>query len=110
AGDASVGVDVHARVGADGRFRQDETVVGVGLERGAGQDLPPVAVVAVPDRHRGPARAVAQQAGRVDLQGADGHLAGERVADPVVPLVTAAAGLPAVVHLAGAAGLDGVVG
>ncbi len=37
AGDAAVGVDVHAGVGAHRRGREDEAVVGVGLEAGAGR-------------------------------------------------------------------------
>ncbi len=57
-----------------------------------------------------PAGRVALEVGGVDLDGPDPGLRGEAVADPVVALVTAAAGLPAVVHLAGAAGLDGVGG
>ena len=41
------GIDVHARVRADRRGRQDEAVVGVGLEAGAREDLRPLAVLAV---------------------------------------------------------------
>src|SRR5882762_7134373 len=104
-GDASVREDVHARVGTDGRGGEYEAVVRVGLEAGAREDLGPVAGLAVPYRHRCPARAVALQVRRVDLDRADLGLGDQPVADPVVALVAAAAGFPAVVHLAGAAGL-----
>ena len=38
-GDSAVRIDVHARVRARRRSRQDEAVVGVGLEAGAREDL-----------------------------------------------------------------------
>ncbi len=116
AGDAAVGEDIDAQVGRGGGVRQREAVRGVGLEAGAGQDLgPPGGVVGgvgaaggVEDVQGGPARGVALEIGRVDLDGPYQGLLGEAVAHPVVALVAAAARLPSVVHLAGAAGADGV--
>ncbi len=82
----------------------------VGLHAGAREHLAPLAGLAVLHRHRRPAGRVALQVGRVDLDRADLGAVHQPVADPVVALVAAAAGLPAVVHLAGAARLDGVGG
>src|SRR5690606_6723917 len=107
-GDAAVREDVDPDlVGAYG-LRQDEAVVGVGLEPGPGQELGPLAGLRVAGRQPRPAGRVPLEVRGVDLDGADVRLFDEVVVNPVVAPVAPAAGLPAVVHLAGAAGLDGV--
>src|SRR5882757_6660187 len=106
-GDAAVGEDVDPYVG--GRYGVDqEAVDGVGLEADPGQQGDPVAFGAVTYGQRRPARGIALQVGRVDLHRPDLALLHQAVADPVVAGVPAAPGLPAVVHLLGAAREDGV--
>ena len=103
---------MRAWVPTDGRG-QDEAVVGVGLQAGARAGSP----VHSPGPRRRRARDTDAQPAALPLRYAVSistarisDWADQPVADPVVALVAAAAGLPAVVHLAGAARLDGVGG